>query len=231
MIPKIIHQFWVGHYPIPQREKEAAEEIKEKHPNYDYHLWTDNNLFEIPEKYQKQYDLFYSNKDYVYCADMLKFFAVYNYGGYILDIDLGYIKSLDSLNIDHRDGIVFGHWGTGWTHCDYTFAPNIFGFKKYHPMIHYIVNNFEMDKPIDYNYVNEPYGPPWMGIIVKKYLGLENEFSNEIWEYHRIVKEYLNKHNIEYGDYNTFQNEILRHYSLYSWSKENKEKFEQGLVQ
>ena len=35
---------------------------------------------------------------------------------------------------------------------------------------------------------------------------------------------------IEYGDYNTFQNEVLKHHALYSWEHTNKEKFKNGLI-
>jgi hypothetical protein len=61
-------------------------------------------------------------------------------------------------------------------------------------------------------------------------MDLDNQFSNEIWEYHRIMREHLDKNNIEYGDYNSFQNEYFKHHALYSWSLENKKLWEQGLV-
>jgi len=226
MINKVIHQIWVGKYDIPQREIRLSNEIKEKHPDYEYYLWTDNNLPNIPEQLQKMYDVMYGKKDYVYCADMLRWLVVQQFGGWYLDIDWEFIKNLNTLDIDHRRGIVYGHWGVGWQHCDYTITNNIFGFEKNHPMVNHMIDHM----PIDYNYWNAPYSPGWTGIEVKRYLGLENEFSNEIWEYHRIMREFLEKHNIEYGDYNTFQNEILKHHALYAWSHENKEKFEKGLM-
>jgi mannosyltransferase OCH1-like enzyme len=226
MIPRIIHQIWVGHYDVPAREKRIAEEIANKHPNYEYKLWTDNNLPVIPAHLQPVYDKMYSQRDYVYCADMLRWLVVYQYGGWYLDIDWEYISNLDGMNIDHRSGIVFGHWGVGWQHCDYTFTNNVFAFEKNHPMVQTVINNMAPDL----SYCSTPYGPGWTGIAVKNHLGLENEFSNEIWEYHRIVREHLEQHNIEYGDYNTFQNTVLKHHALYSWSLENKVKFEQGLI-
>jgi len=238
MINKNIHQIWVGKYNIPKRELKLSQEIKEKHNNYEYYLWTDDNLPEIPENLQKMYDVMYEKKDYVYCADMLRWIVVYNYGGWYLDIDWEFIKSLDTLNTDARDGILFGHWGggslwlenqsvPGWTGCDYTFANNIFGFIKNHPLVKHMIDNM----PIDYNYGNAPYSPGWTGIEVKRYLGLENEFTKEVWLYHRTVKKYIEDNNLVYGDYNTFQNEVLKHHALYSWSFENKKIFENGLYE
>ena len=168
----------------------------------------------------------YERKDYVFCADMIRWLVVYEHGGWYLDIDWEFIQSLDSLNLENRDGIAFGHWGTGWQHCDYTITNNVYGFKKNHPMVKHMIDNM----PIEYGYNNAPYSPGWTGFEVKKYLGLENEFSKEIWEYHRVMREHLENHNIEYGDYNTFQNEVLKHHALYSWEHTNKEKFKNGLI-
>lgn len=226
MIPKKIHQIWIGHYDIPERERVFAQEIKDRHPEYEYHLWTDQNLPTIPDDLRDMYNAMYAQLDYVYCADMIRWLAVLEYGGYYLDIDWQYIKNLDELNISHRDGIVFGHWGEGWQHCDYTLTNNVFGFAKDHSMVKYLVENM----PKDLGYCNAPYSPGWCGMIVKKYMGLENEFSKEIWEYHRIMREHLDSFNVEYGDYNRFQNENFKHFALYSWSHENKDKFKKGLI-
>lgn len=226
MIPKIIHQIWVGSYAIPAREQKIMEELKAKHPDYTHYLWTDSNLPEIPERLREMYRKMYDKKDYVYCADMLRWIVVHEYGGWYLDIDWECIKTLDHLNIDDKSGVVFGHWGIGWTHCDYTITNNVFAFDKGHPIAKYFID----EMPIDLGYCNAPYSPGWCGIVIKKYLGLANDFSNEIWEYHRVMKENLDRHNIEYGDYNGFQNSILKHHALYSWSLENKVKFEKGEI-
>ena len=114
----------------------------------------------------------------------------------------------------------------GWQHCDYTLTNNVFAFKKEHPLVKFMIDN--MHSEVGYN--NPPYSPSWTGLTAKKYLGLENEFSNEIWEYHRIMREHLEKNNIEYGDYNVFQNIVLKHHALYAWEHTNKEKFAKGLI-
>lgn len=237
MIPKIIHQIWVGGYQIPERERNLAESLKNKSNNYTYYLWTDNNMPTIPDKFLVMYKEMYSRKDFAFCADLIRWLVVYEYGGWYLDIDWEFIQSLDACNIDHRDGIVYGHWGggsawlnhkigAGWGRIDSTLANNVFAFTKNHPLLQYMIDNMSTDV----NYSNAPYSPSWCGIEVKKYLNLENEFTQDDWVYHNTMKQKLDTINIEYGDYNTFQNEILKHHSLYSWSAENKLKFEQGLL-
>ena len=48
MIPKIIHQIWVGEYRIPKREKNLIEEVKQKHPDFEHILWTNDNIPTLP---------------------------------------------------------------------------------------------------------------------------------------------------------------------------------------
>lgn len=226
MIEKNIHQIWVGEYNIPERENRISSEIKEKHPEYVYYFWTDKNLPTIPEHLQKIYSKMYERKDYVFCADMLRWLVVYEYGGWYLDIDWEFIQNLNTVDLSGKKGIVYGHWGVGWQHCDYTITNNVFAFQKKHPIVKHLIDNM----PVDENYCNAPYSPGWTGIWIKNYLGLKNEFSKEIWEYHRVVREHLERHNIVYGDYNTFQNETLKHHALYAWEHTNKEKFAKGLI-
>jgi len=238
MINKKIHQIWVGNYKIPDRELAFAEDIRNKCNNYEYHLWTDNNMPNIPDNLLAMYKEMYSRKDFAFCADLLRVLIVYEYGGWYLDIDWEYIKNLDACNIENRDGVVYGHWGGGskwlsdrmtpggWNRIDSTLSNNVFAFTKKHPLLKSMIDNMSTD----ISYCNAPYSPSWFGIEVKKYINLENEFTNDDWIYHNTMKQKLNDINIEYGDYNTFQNEILKHYSLYSWSTENRVKFERGWV-
>ena len=170
------------------------------------------------------YKSMYDRKEYVDCADVLRWLVVYQYGGWYLDIDLEFVSNLDTLNIDHITGIIFGHWGEGWQHCDYTFTNNVFGFEKNHTMVKHIIDNMNTDC----NYFWGPHCPSWVGVEGKRFLGLSNQFSNEIWEYHRVMRENLDKYNVEYGDYNGFMSNNLRHHALYSNAPENILKFERG---
>ena len=230
MIPKIIHQIWIGHYNIPKRETALYQEIRDKHPDYEYHLWTDDNLPIIPLQLKEIYDEMYSRKDYVFCADMIRWLVVYEYGGWYLDIDWQFVKSFDFYYEEHVkqcDGAIFGHWGVGWQHVDDTIANNVFGFVPKHEMPFTVIANM----PKDVGYSNAPYSPSYCGQQMRVYLGLPNFFTSEIWEYHRIIREELTKKNILWGDYNTFQNENFRHLALFAWNHENMAKFANGEIE
>jgi len=237
MIEKIIHQIWVGHYDIPQREKKLSEDFIKAHPGWQYYFWSDDNLPNIPEHLVEMYRTMYNKKDYVYCADMIRWLVVQEYGGWYLDIDWELVQSLETSVSPDRDGIVFGHFGggmewlnnkigVGWTGIDHTVSNNVFGFKKNHPLLDCVVQNIY----VDLNYQNAPYSPHWTGESIKKFLDLPMHFTDDVWEYHHTMQEKLNHHNIEYGDYNTFNPQVARHLALYAWSHENKIKFEQGLI-
>ncbi|NBP57283.1 hypothetical protein EBU71_12265 [bacterium] len=245
MIEKIIHQIWVGPNEIPTREWEASRELVSKHPSWQWMFWTDANLPNIPEDLRDIYDLIYDSEDYVFCADMLRWIVVHDWGGWYLDIDWKCNKNLDqffevfsqngyfSTHLDQMEGIVFGHWGggyewlknregEGWDRIDHTVTNNIFYFQKSHPLTQYMIENI----PRSYFYGNPPCSPHWTGETMKKWLGLEMEFTQDVWQYHSKMHEEFSKKNIEYASYNTFLDLIMSHLALYSWSREYKEKLE-----
>lgn len=40
IIPKIIHQIWIGHDQLPHNKKVLMDSVKNLHPDYEYKLWT-----------------------------------------------------------------------------------------------------------------------------------------------------------------------------------------------
>lgn len=198
MIPKIIHQIWVGDFKIPNREKGLVEKIKNLHPDYEYRFWNipDNDL---PENIKYCYDKFYKIKNYAFCADLLRIWVVYKYGGFYLDIDFDIKNKLDYF-FDF-DGVFFYH-----NDLDFTIPNNIFASKSNAPILEYCLN---MIQP-NCNW----YGPSWFGKVIKEYLQLEYEVKQD------LVKNSLQKLNIEYYQYWPFELKYGKHLSLYSWSPE-----------
>lgn len=90
MIPKIIHQIWVGDQSI--RPSEMMETWKEKNPEWEYKLWTDDNLPELRNK--AQYD---AMNELAGKADILRYELLYNHGGFFIDADSTCENSLDDF--------------------------------------------------------------------------------------------------------------------------------------
>ena len=83
MIPKLIHQIWIGPKPAPSK---LMDTWKEKHPEFEYIRWSEkelndrsmplsciNRIQEIEEINGK--------------ADIIRWEILYHYGGVFLDAD------------------------------------------------------------------------------------------------------------------------------------------------
>lgn len=94
MIPKIIHYCWLSGDPIPDKLQKCMSSWKSKLPDYEFILW-DLNRFDINQSlWVKQA---FESKKYAFAADYIRLYAVYNYGGFYLDMDVEVVKSLNSL--------------------------------------------------------------------------------------------------------------------------------------
>lgn len=93
-IPKILHQIWIGPKPPPQQ---WLDSWKNKHPDWEYRLWTEKNIPQLEN--QKLFDQInsYSGK-----ADILRYELLYQYGGIYLDADSYCLQPLDESMLRHH---------------------------------------------------------------------------------------------------------------------------------
>jgi mannosyltransferase OCH1-like enzyme len=91
-IPKIIHQIWVGKRPLPETYKKLIQTWKDMHPDWEYKLWTDEEVKHLKLKNRKYYD-----KAYDMCekANILRYELLEQYGGLYVDIDFECVKPFD----------------------------------------------------------------------------------------------------------------------------------------
>lgn len=94
MIPKIIHFCWMSGDPYPDLIAECIQSWKEQLPDYKIIKWDSYNF-----KYQDfPYALEAMNKKkYAFVSDILRLYALYNYGGIYLDSDIKVLKSFNPL--------------------------------------------------------------------------------------------------------------------------------------
>lgn len=94
MIPKIIHYFWFGNNPLPEKEKKCVESWTKMCPNYEIKLWNERN-----------YD-FHKNKfienaakagKWSFVTDYARLDIIYEYGGIYFDTDVELIKPIDDF--------------------------------------------------------------------------------------------------------------------------------------
>lgn len=97
MIPKIIHYCWLSGDPIPEEFQNYMKTWKEKLSDYEFILW-DRTRFDIHSV--KWVEQAYEAKKYAFAADYIRLFAIYNYGGFYMDMDVEVRKSFNDI-LDH----------------------------------------------------------------------------------------------------------------------------------
>lgn len=94
MIPKIIHYCWLSNDPIPEDLQKCMESWKKYLPDYEIMWW---NFDRFPKEKSKWVKDAFDRKKYAFAADYIRLYAVYNYGGIYLDMDVEVLKSFNPL--------------------------------------------------------------------------------------------------------------------------------------
>jgi mannosyltransferase OCH1-like enzyme len=94
MIPKILHQIWVGPHRMP---KEWMQTWKDNHPEWEYILWDNKRVSEYNFINKKQIDDCIREGKYHGAADIIKYEALYEYGGFIAPADSISLRAIDEL--------------------------------------------------------------------------------------------------------------------------------------
>jgi len=103
-IPKIIHQIWLGS-PLPEQYKKMQKTWLDHHPNWEYHLWTDENVQYL---YLQNRPLYEAATNLGQKSDILRYEILYQFGGLYVDTDFECLKPFDVLNetCDFYAGII-----------------------------------------------------------------------------------------------------------------------------
>jgi len=117
MIPKIIHYCWLSNDPYPEDLKQCMDTWKEKLQDYEFILW---NFDRFDKSSSKWVEEAFNNKKYAFAADYIRLYAIYNYGGIYMDMDIEVLKSFNDFldadlmmayENDEQNGIEAGCFG------------------------------------------------------------------------------------------------------------------------
>lgn len=93
-IPKLIHYCWLSDDPVPQELQKYMKTWKMQLTDYDFIKW-DFSRFDVnTSPWVKEA---FENKKYAFAADYIRMYALYNYGGIYLDMDVEVLKPFDDL--------------------------------------------------------------------------------------------------------------------------------------
>ncbi|MCX2584726.1 glycosyltransferase family 32 protein [Pedobacter sp. MR22-3] len=106
LIPKIIHQTWKDN-EIPAHFQPFVDSWKNHHPDWEYHLWTDemNEAF-IRENYPDFLDIYRQYPSNIQKVDAIRYFILNKKGGLYVDLDFFCFKNIMPL-LEDSDS-VFG---------------------------------------------------------------------------------------------------------------------------
>ena len=99
MIPKIIHQTWFdNNKTLPTIFDKMIQESKKINQNFEFKLWTDDNIEEfLSNNYKELYEIYSKNILGVQKSDLARLAIIHYYGGIYIDLDILLLKNLNDL--------------------------------------------------------------------------------------------------------------------------------------
>lgn len=94
MIPKTIHYCWLSNDPIPEEFQKYIKGWHDILKGYEFIKW---DFSRFPKNSSIWVQEAFDNKKYAFAADYIRLYAVYNYGGIYMDMDIEVLKAFDEL--------------------------------------------------------------------------------------------------------------------------------------
>jgi mannosyltransferase OCH1-like enzyme len=134
-IPKKLHLIWVG--DAHERPARCIESWQQNHPNWDFKLWTDKELYEVDWINAAHMHAFAQAKCWSAVADLMRYEVLYREGGVYVDADSFSLRPLDGWLLQSE---MFACWestlGTGRTRL----VSNAFlGSEPNNPFLRYLI--------------------------------------------------------------------------------------------
>lgn len=170
MIPKKIHQVWFGE-ELPEQYRLWSETIKLHHPNWEYKLWTGQELNELP--YSELYGKC-ANKSSM--SNVARLAIILLYGGVYLDTDIECNKPLDDL----MDVSAFAGWEVKGRICS-----AVFGAEAQHEWMRQCLK--EIPNCI---FKKSPWSPSLMSMFLEGVTVYPTEYFYPYLWYETAAKEY-----------------------------------------
>lgn len=110
MIPQTIHQIWVPPgQDIPAQYLQGIRSWLDMHPNWDYKLWTDEDLHWLTRRdlYNQALELVPSDAVGQFRADIARYEILLRFGGLYVDIDTVCLRPVGEALVGHNE---FAAW-------------------------------------------------------------------------------------------------------------------------
>lgn len=157
-IPKILHQVWLGS-PYPDKYKRLRDTWLEKHPDWEYKLWT---LDHVKSFGLKNINSFNRTSNFGAKSDIFRYEILHRYGGLYIDTDFECLKSFnDLLYLDFFTGVA--RWEIpGFLNGLIASTPN-------HPILTEVINKLKSVSP-GFHEIMDVTGPLFFTPFVYKHM-------------------------------------------------------------
>ena len=137
MIPKIIHQLWIGPKPAPTK---FMDTWKEKNPDFEYIRWSEeelvkrNMVIECKNRVDEMEEI--NGK-----ADIIRWEILYKYGGVFVDADSICIEPIDDVLMTKK---CFAGWEQEELRPN-LIATGTMGFPPRHPLVRHAIDHIKQN--------------------------------------------------------------------------------------
>jgi FkbM family methyltransferase len=166
LIPKTIHQIWLGQKPIAERFLKYTETWKKYFPNWEYKLWRDADVAELIA--ESGLGTFGTDSHNVgACSDIVRYLILKKYGGLYVDTDFECLKPFEQLL---TPGCF--HYGDAWPGRP---SNALIATPPEHKITNLVLDQFKHGLPISISPGIAPTvaatGPECLGRALKYWLG------------------------------------------------------------
>lgn len=170
-IPKMIHYFWFGRKPLPDKYKRWMESWYKFCPDYEIMEWNENNYDVTKNNYMYQA---FKKEKWGFVPDYARLDIIYHFGGVYFDTDVEVIRNIDDL--------LFQKGFAGFENDAAVNLGSGFGAIKGLPIIKEMMDLYEdLEFILPDGKLNLVASPQWQTKILKKY-GLQTNGEYQIVE-------------------------------------------------
>lgn len=125
-IPKLIHQlYFPDEAAAPQNYRQFRRNVLDSHPDWQHMFWTESAARAMLQEHYPSFLPIYDGYRYrIQRCDAIRYFLLHKYGGFYVDMDIEFVRPLDTLIQDNE--LIF---------CNRSFVGNaIMGSAADHPL-------------------------------------------------------------------------------------------------
>lgn len=133
MIPRLIHYTWFSDEPMPAKVKDCIASWHRYMPDWEYRLWDAQSLDGLPDSAWLKETI--AAGKWAFASDLVRLYALLNYGGLYLDTDCLVFRSFEPLLSHHA--FIGREW---YVHIDgadtwHYLSSHCLGAEPHHPFI------------------------------------------------------------------------------------------------